>query len=244
MRSAPSCCRPQFLTAFSAGRVRGVYEWPRSAKMAASRPGALRPRWGAATIFEHPGHKNFVDLDEDLHLADLVNAHQEGFDSVVLLKRYSTVGMGPSQGKLANRNAARVVAQLNGGSHGVDRNHHRAPLLPAGAPGPSGGTAPPPHARTPVHDWHEQAGRRPHPCRRLVPAGVLPPSRHRPRHCIVQEAQQVRTGLGMIDVSTLGKLLVNGPDAAELLERIYTGRFKKLAVGRCRYGVALDESAA
>ena len=60
--------------------------------------------------------------------------------------------------------------------------------------------------------------------------------------CIVQEARQVRAGLGIIDVSTLGKLQVSGPDAGELLERLYTGRFKKLAIGRCRYGVALDES--
>ena len=52
----------------------------------------------------------------------------------------------------------------------------------------------------------------------------------------------MRSGLGIIDVSTLGKLQVSGPGAVELLERLYTGRFKKLAVGRCRYGVALDES--
>ena len=96
--------------------------------------------------------------------------------------------------------------------------------------------------RTPFHDWHEQAGAV------FVHAGDWYRPEYYPRPgsdrgtCIVQEARQVREGLGMIDVSTLGKLLVNGPDAAELLERIYTGRFKKLAVGRCRYGVALDES--
>ena len=60
--------------------------------------------------------------------------------------------------------------------------------------------------------------------------------------CIVQEARHVRAGLGIIDVSTLGKLQVSGPDASELLERLYTSRFKKLMIGRCRYGVALDES--
>ena len=120
---------------FLAGRVRGVYELAaqredgRNAGLCAAAavgrgdepdrapvPADSLARSHPYPIFEHPGHKNFVDLDEDLHLADLVNAHQEGFDSVELLKRYSTVGMGPSQGKLANRNAARVVAQLNGGS--------------------------------------------------------------------------------------------------------------------------------
>src|SRR5581483_11839896 len=67
-------------------------------------------------IFAHKKKKNFIDLDEDLHLADLVNAHQEGYDSIELLKRYTTVGMGPTQGKLANMNAIRVLARLTGRS--------------------------------------------------------------------------------------------------------------------------------
>ena len=200
------------------------------------------PRSDPYPIFEHPGHKNFVDLDEDLHLADLANAHQEGFDSVELLKRYSTVGMGPSQGKLANLNAARVVAQLNGHSLAQTGTTTARPFYQPVPLGHLAGLRHHPMRRTPLHDWHEQAGAV------FVHAGDWYRPEYYPRPgadrgtCIVQEARQVREGLGMIDVSTLGKLLVNGPDAAELLERIYTGRFKKLAVGRCRYGVALDES--
>ena len=200
------------------------------------------PRSHPYPIFEHPGHKNFVDLDEDLHLADLANAHQEGFDSVELLKRYSTVGMGPSQGKLANLNAARVVAQLNGHSLAQTGTTTARPFYQAVPLGHLAGLRHHPMRRTPLHNWHEQAGAV------FVHAGDWYRPEYYPRPgadrgaCIVQEARQVRQGLGMIDVSTLGKLLVNGPDAADLLERIYTGRFKKLAVGRCRYGVALDES--
>ena len=200
------------------------------------------PRSHPYPIFEHPGHKNFVDLDEDLHLADLANAHHEGFDSVELLKRYSTVGMGPSQGKLANLNAARVVAQLNGHSLAQTGTTTARPFYQPVPLGHLAGLRHHPMRRTPLHDWHEQAGAV------LVHAGDWYRPEYYPRPgadrgaCIVQEARQVREGLGMIDVSTLGKLLVNGPDAAELLERIYTGRFKKLAPGRCRYGVALDES--
>ena len=193
-------------------------------------------------IFAHPGHKNFVDLDEDLHLQDLVNAHQEGFDSVELLKRYSTVGMGPSQGKLANLNAARVLARLNGHSLAETGSTTARPFYQPVPLGHLAGRRFHPMRRTPLHLWHEQNGAV------LAHAGDW----YRPEYyrragadrgaCIIQEARQVRSSLGMIDVSTLGKLLVNGPDAAELLERLYTGRFKKLAVGRCRYGVALDES--
>ena len=200
------------------------------------------PRSHPYPIFEHPGHKNFVDLDEDLHLADLANAHQEGFDSVELLKRYSTVGMGPSQGKLANLNAARVVAQLNGHSLAQTGTTTARPFYQPVPLGHLAGLRHHPMRRTPLHDWHEQAGAV------FVHAGDWYRPEYYPRSgpdrgtCVVQEARQVREGLGMIDVSTLGKMLVNGPDAVELLERIYTGRFKKLAVGRCRYGVALDES--
>ena len=96
--------------------------------------------------------------------------------------------------------------------------------------------------QTPIHDWHREHGAV------FAHAGDW----YRPEYyacgdasrdeCIVQEARQVRAGLGIIDVSTLGKLQVSGPDASELLERLYTGRFKKLPIGRCRYGVALDES--
>jgi sarcosine oxidase subunit alpha len=206
------------------------------------RPAADSARSHPYPIFEHPGHKNFVDLDEDLHLADLANAHQEGFDSVELLKRYSTVGMGPSQGKLANLNAARVLAHLNGHSMAHTGTTTARPFYQPVPLGHLAGLRHHPMRRTPLHDWHQQAGAV------LVHAGDW----YRPEYypctgsdrgaCIVQEARQVRERLGMIDVSTLGKLLVNGPDAAELLERIYTGRFRKLAVGRCRYGVALDES--
>ena len=205
-------------------------------------PADAAPRSHTYPIFEHPGHKNFVDLDEDLHLADLANAHQEGFDSVELLKRYSTVGMGPSQGKLANLNAARVVAQLNGHSLAQTGTTSARPFYQPVPLGHLAGLRHHPMRRTPLHDWHEQAGAV------FVHAGDWYRPEYYPRPgadrgaCIVQEARQVREGLGMIDVSTLGKLLVNGPDAVELLERIYTGRFKKLAVGRCRYGVALDES--
>ena len=118
---------------FVAGRVRGVYDldaqWEdgrvaglRAAHYAGHGDGEVPapPLLGREAlshsypIFAHPSKKNFVDFDEDLHLADFVNAHQEGYDSVELLKRYSTVGMGPSQGKLSNMNAMRILAKLNG----------------------------------------------------------------------------------------------------------------------------------
>ena len=246
---------------FVAGRVRGVYELDaqredgRIAGLRAAHyaghgtgevPAPLPPAGEAPShsypIFAHPSKKNFVDFDEDLHLTDFVNAHQEGYDSVELLKRYSTVGMGPSQGKLSNMNAMRILAKLNGDSIAATGSTTARPFYQPVPLGHLAGRRFHPMRRTPIHDWHCEHGAV------FAHAGDW----YRPEYytsgdagrdeCIVQEARQVRAGLGIIDVSTLGKLQVSGPDAGELLERLYTGRFKKLAIGRCRYGVALDES--
>ena len=247
---------------FVAGRTRGVYDLAaqrqdgRSAGLAAASASGQQFAAAAAVqvepaqtahshpypIFAHPSNKNFVDFDEDLHLTDFVNAHQEGFDSVELLKRYSTVGMGPSQGKLANMNAMRVLAKLNGDSIDETGSTTSRPFYQPVPLGHLAGRRFHPMRQTPMHAWHAE-----HDAEFYHAGDWYRPEYYRrndtPRdECIVQEARQVRTGLGMIDVGTLGKLLVNGPDAAELLERLYTGRFKKLAVGRYRYGVALDES--
>ena len=246
---------------FVAGRVRGVYDLNtqredgrvaglRAAHYAGHGDGEVpmpptlvhEARSHSYPIFAHPSKKNFVDFDEDLHLTDFVDAHQEGYDSVELLKRYSTVGMGPSQGKLSNMNAMRILAKLNGDTIAATGSTTARPFYQPVPLGHLAGRRFHPMRRTAIHDWHREHGAV------FAHAGDW----YRPDYyarddasrdeCIVQEAQQVRAGLGIIDVSTLGKLQVSGPDAGELLERLYTGRFKKLSMGRCRYGVALDES--
>ena len=210
----------------------------------------------AYPIVAHKKKKCFVDLDEDVHLADFVNAHQEGYDNIELLKRYTTVGMGPSQGKLANMNAIRILARLNGKS--IDETgtttsrpfHHPVPMAQLA------GRRFHPVRRTPMHDWHAAAGRGLHPRRRLAAAGVLPQGartapapRSPPRgegrttgDAILAEALNVRRAVGLIDIGTLGKIEVNGPDAAAFLERVYTSRFARLLPGKLTYAVACDES--
>jgi len=193
-------------------------------------------------IFPHPKKKCFVDLDEDIHLADFVNAHQEGYDNIELLKRYTTVGMGPSQGKLANMNAVRILARLNGRSvqeTGTTTSrpfHHPVPMALLA------GRRFHPVRRTPMHDWHAAAGA----VFTYVGAWLRPeyyPVGGRGREdCILDEALHVRRDVGLIDIGTLGKIEVNGPDAAAFLERIYTGRFARLQVSRLTYAVACDES--
>jgi sarcosine oxidase subunit alpha len=200
-----------------------------------------RPQSHAAPLFPSPAGKEFVDLDEDLTLADLANAAQEGFDSVELLKRYSTVGMGPSQGKLSNLNAARQLARVTQRSlPSLGLTTARPPWQPVSL-GALAGMRFSPERRTALDGWHEAHGAT------WMPAGAW----RRPAcygnagaaaDAIAGEVAAVRNAVGLIDVSTLGKIEVMGPDAALLLERIYTGRFANLAPGRTRYAVMLDET--
>ena len=193
-------------------------------------------------VFPDPKKKNFVDLDEDLHLADFANAHQEGYDNVELLKRFTTVGMGPSQGKLSNFPAIRILARLNGASIDETGTTTSRPFYQPVSLGHLAGRRFHPQRRTALDAWHREAGAV------MIHAG----SWYRPEfyqqegktrgECILAEAERVRTGAGLIDVSTLGKIHVCGDQAAEFLEKIYTGRFKKQRTGTLRYGIACDET--
>jgi sarcosine oxidase subunit alpha len=245
---------------FTAGRVNGVYaledrvrDGERAGKEAARHLGldapASEPVARAAggvnhryPVFGHPKGKNFVDFDEDLTLADFHNAAQEGFDSIELLKRYSTVGMGPSQGKHSNLNAIRILAKVLGKSPGeigattARPFYHPVPMALLAGRGFH------PHRETPLHVRHAGAGAV------FMQAGVwLRPEyyaagRRSKADAVREEARAVREAAGLIDVGTLGKIEVRGPDAAAFLERVYTGRFGNLKVGMTRYALMVDEA--
>ena len=191
-------------------------------------------------IFPHPKGKDFVDFDEDLQVRDIVNATKIGYRDVQLVKRYSTVGMGPSQGRHSALPTARLVAsstQRNISETGVTTA--RPPFV-AEKLAHVAGRAFDPYRQTPMHKRHVEAGAK------LMPAGVW----QRPAYygkpdqrdaCMQAEANHVRTKVGLIDVSTLGGLDVRGPDAAELLNRMYTFAFLKQPVGRSRYALMTNE---
>ena len=246
---------------FAAGRLNGVFDLEsqiddgyRAGLAAAAHLGKFAgevpespshhdaPPSHAYPIIAHRGKKNFVDLDEDLHLADFENAHQEGYDNIELMKRFSTVGMGPSQGKLSNINAVRILAKLNGATINETGTTTSRPFHQPVTIGHLAGRTFHPQRRTPIDHWHSQANAV------MVHAGAwLRPEYYRVEgegrdECILREATNVRNNVGLIDVSTLGKLLVSGPECVQFLERVYTGRFAKQPIGRLRYGMACDES--
>ena len=210
-------------------------------KLPKSLPETQKPNHPWA-IVEHEKGKNFVDFDEDLQLKDFKNAVQEGFDNIELLKRYTTNGMGPSQGKHSNMNGLRVLARLTNktpfevGTTTARPFYHPVPMKHLGGRGFS------PNRVTPLHSRHGD----------LNAIFMLAGNWQRPEYyarvgvtrqnAINAEVMAVHENVGIIDVGTLGKLEVIGPDAAEFLERVYISKYKGLKTGMARYGVACDET--
>ncbi|WP_109511519.1 2Fe-2S iron-sulfur cluster-binding protein [Pseudomonas ovata] len=191
-------------------------------------------------IFPHPKGKDFVDFDEDLQVQDIINATRIGYRDVQLVKRYSTVGMGPSQGRHSALPTARLVAAATQRSVSETGVTTARPPFEAEKLAHVAGRAFDPYRQTPMHSRHVQAGAK------MMPAGIW----QRPAYygkaterdaCMQAEAHHVRTRVGLIDVSTLGGLDVRGPDAAELLNRMYTFAFLKQPVGRSRYALMTNE---
>jgi sarcosine oxidase subunit alpha len=181
-----------------------------------------------------PSAKAFVCLCEDVTAKDLTQAVAEGFDHIETLKRYSTVGMGPCQGKVCGATATEVCAQLTARDiTAVGTTTSRPPVVPVELALLAAERQHQPIRRTPMYHWHQAAGAS------WLDAGLWkrPESYGDP----ATEVRVVRTTVGLIDVSTLGKIEVLGPDAAELLERVYINGWTDLAVGRTRYGVMCTE---
>jgi sarcosine oxidase subunit alpha len=178
--------------------------------------------------------KCFVCLCEDVTAKDIATAVQEGFDHIETSKRYTTVGMGPCQGKMCGQTATEVTARLTGRAvTTVGTTTSRPPVVPVEMAVLAAERRHHVVRRTPMHHWHAARGAR------WMDAGLWkrPDSYGDP----AAEVRAVRTGVGLIDVSTLGKLDVIGPDAAELLERVYVNAWADLPVGRTRYGVMCTE---
>jgi sarcosine oxidase subunit alpha len=191
------------------------------------------------------GDKRFVDLQADVTVDDVELAAREGYTSVEHLKRYTTLGMGPDQGKTSSVVGAALLAEATGRTiPEVGTTTFRPPYTPValGAfPGRESGVHLESTRYSAMHDWHVEHGAR------FVNAGLwkrphsYPQAGESPDDAANREAKNVRTNVGVVDVSTLGKIELQGRDVAELLNRVYINRWDTLAVGRCRYGVMLRE---
>lgn len=246
---------------FAAGRVNGIYTLPqkladgqRAGMAAAAHAGfgngaelpQVRPETVSPShpypIYDHPQGKNFVDFDEDLTLRDFYVSVQEGFDNIELMKRFTTVGMGPSQGKHSNMNAVRILARQIRLPIGQVGTTTARPFFHPVKLSHLAGRGFHPERLTPMHEQHRQAGAV------FMQAGnwLRPEYYARPgisrAQAIREEVRAVRGNVGMIDVGTLGKIEISGPDAVAFIERLYTFNFAKMKVGMTRYALMCDEA--
>ena len=209
-----------------------------------SGPGGLDVAPAPVLEIRAKGGKAFVDLQHDVTAEDVRLAHREGFVSVEHLKRYTTLGMATDQGKTSNMPGLAIMADALGKPiPDVGTTRFRAPFSPVSL----GSLAAErygdlkPHRLTPLHDWHVERGAK------MYPVGLW----HRPaiygdagetvEQAYIREAKATRETAGIVDVSTLGKIAVQGPDAGAFLDRVYTNMFSTLAVGKARYGLMLRE---
>ena len=207
------------------------------------RTGAPQALWSVRATDKTA--KRFVDWQNDVTVDDIALAAREGYRSVEHLKRYTTLGMGTDQGKVSNIVGLALLAkQLGRPIAEVGTTTFRPPYTPValGAfPGAHAGTHVEPTRYTAMHDWHVAHGAR------FVNAGLwkrphsYPRTGETPDDAAAREARNVRANAGVVDVSTLGKIELQGRDVAELLNRVYINRWDTLAVGRCRYGVMLRD---
>ncbi len=187
----------------------------------------------------------WVDLQNDVTTKDLKLAVQEGYASVEHAKRYTTTGMGTDQGKTVNVAAFGVLADAR---HvplpAIGTTTFRQPYKPVtfgAVAGQHTGAHFAPRRTTPMHAWHREAGAIFEPVGEWLRAWVYPKDGESPEEALEREARAARTAVGMLDASTLGKIDVRGKDARTFLNRVYTNAWSKLAPGRCRYGVMLNE---
>jgi methylglutamate dehydrogenase subunit C len=189
--------------------------------------------------------KSFVDPQHDVTTDDIRLAHLEGFVSVEHLKRYTTLGMATDGGKVGNIIGLALMADAQGKEiPEVGTTTFRPPYTPISIGALKGRNVDHhfrPLRRTPMHDWNLEHGAT------MTMAGLW----HRPWYfareregiseAYVREMETTRTAVGLCDVTSLGKIAIQGPDATELLNRIYTNAFAKLPIGKARYGIMLRD---
>ncbi|MFN2467784.1 MAG: 2Fe-2S iron-sulfur cluster-binding protein, partial [Gaiellaceae bacterium] len=210
---------------------------PRDLPVGVEAAGAVTGERGqaahSAPVYSGKG-KCFVCICEDVTRKDVRRTLAEGFDSIELAKRYTAATMGPCQGRLCHLPLIRLFARETGTDEAaLGTTTARPPWAPVSL-GLLAGRGHEPARRTSIHHRHEELGAR-----------MMWTGEWRRVHSYGDPAAEVRAvheTVGVIDVSTLGKLLVRGPDAVQFLERLYPNRFADLQVGRVRYGVLATDA--
>ncbi len=205
-------------------------------------PVAIKPLW----YVKSGKGRAWIDFQNDVTVKDVKLAHQENFSSVEHLKRYTTLGMATDQGKTGNVVGLAVMAELTGRSiPETGTTIYRPPYTPVAMgtlAGRSRGKEFKPFRLTPSHKWATEQGAI------FVEVGMWLRTQWLPRagethwrQSVDREVLATRKSVGICDVTTLGKIDIQGTDAGKFLDRVYANTFSSLAVGKCRYGLMLRE---
>ncbi|MBB6172702.1 sarcosine oxidase subunit alpha [Nocardiopsis mwathae] len=198
------------------------------------------PLWAVTAPHTDPATA-FVDLHRDVTLADLRAAVDAGMTSIEHIKRFTTIGTGPDQGRTSGVLTTGIVSQWLGRSMDeVGGTRQRPPVVPvpfAALAGPDRGDLLAPVRTTPMHAWHVARGAVFEDVGQWRRARYYPRGEEDMRAAVLRECRAAREGVAVLDASTLGKIIVSGRDAGTFLDRVYTGTFSTLRPGRCRYGI-------
>ena len=189
--------------------------------------------------------KSFVDYQNDATAKDIKLALREGFRSIEHVKRYTTTGMGTDQGKLGNMHALGIISETTGSKMGeLGTTTFRPPYTPltfGTIVGRNVGEFFDVFRKTPIHEWHVENKAEFENVGQWKRAWYYPINGENMHDAVQRESKAARDSAGILDASTLGKIDIQGTDASEFLNRVYTNAWSKLAIGRCRYGLMLNE---
>lgn len=192
------------------------------------------------------GPKQFVDYQNDVSAADIYLAAREGYHSVEHVKRYTALGFGTDQGKLGNINGMAILAEVLGktipetGTTTFRPNY--TPVTFGTVAGRELGDFLTPIRKTCIHEWHAARGALFEDVGNWKRPWYYPRGNENLHAAVARECLSARISVGILDASTLGKIDIQGPDAITLLNWMYTNPWNKLEIGRCRYGLMLDEN--
>ena len=189
--------------------------------------------------------KSFVDFQNDSTANDIKLALREGFKSIEHVKRYTTTGMATDQGKIANMHALGIISDITKTKMGeLGTTTFRPPFTPLTFGALVGRNVKQFFditRETPMHSWHKNNGAKFEDVGQWKRAWYYPINNENMHKAVQRESKAARECAGILDASTLGKIDIQGVDASEFLNRVYTNAWSKLGIGKCRYGLMLNE---
>jgi sarcosine oxidase subunit alpha len=207
----------------------------------------IKPLWLVPSMFKAGrGPKQFVDMQNDVAASDIMLAAREGYHSVEHVKRYTALGFGTDQGKIGNINGMAILAQSlqqNIAETGTTtfRPNYTPVTIGSIAGMNLGSKLFEPVRKTAMHGWHQQQGAEFENVGQWKRPWYYPLAGESMLDAVNRECLATRKSVGIIDASTLGKIIIEGKDSGEFLNRLYTNAWIKLGINKARYGFMLGE---